>query len=125
MALPLFVGVGFALDPEPLPEGQFTTWQIAATLGLLFLVLMAGVLLLGYLLLRRSRLGWLLAVVAGVLSTGGPGAGDAPLLDVLGRLLSLATWLPLLIPQSLRWFWKRRTVSDFDYVRVPEIRRPD
>ena len=71
-----------------------------------------GLLLLACLLLRRSRLAWLLAVFTRLLSTGGPG-GTVPLpLELIGRALTAAGWLPRLAPQSWRWFWRRTGFSD-------------
>jgi hypothetical protein len=125
VTLPFFIGVGYALDPEPLPSTGLTTIQSATVLGLVFLLVLGWLLLLAYLLLRRSRLAWLFAVGTALLATGGPGGTASLPLDLLGRMLGLATWLPLLAPQSLRWFWQRPAVSDSAYGGTPDLRRAD
>jgi hypothetical protein len=126
MAVPLLIGVDDAIDPEPLPDLGLPDRQVATVLGVVLLVLLGWLLLLAYLLLRRSRIAWLFTVATAVSGTAGPSGLTSVPVDVVGRALGLATWLPLLTPSALRWFWRRPRVSDWSYgTSVPDLRRSD
>lgn len=123
--VPLFVGVAYALDPEVLPRVEHSRGQVAAGLAFVLFGTLSCVLLLAYLLLRRSRLAALVAVTVGVLATARDGLSPTPL-EVVGDALSLATWLPLFAPTSVRWFCSGRTGSSpMAYGGAPDLRRPD
>jgi asparagine N-glycosylation enzyme membrane subunit Stt3 len=99
---------------------------VATVLGVVLLVLLGWLLLLAYLLLRRSRIAWLFTVATAVSGTAGPSGLTSVPVDVVGRALGLAIWLPLLTPSALRWFWRRPRVSDWSYgTSVPDLRRSD
>jgi hypothetical protein len=125
LSLPLLTALAFARDPQPLPAGPFTTVQLGVTFGLLFVTAMGWLLLLSHLLLRRSRVGWLLAVASGVVATVAPGGVGFLPLDALGVLLGLASFVPLLLPPSLRWFWARPSAARRVPVPSADMRRPD
>ena len=79
----------------------------AAVGGTLYLgvVLLALATALALLLLRRSRVAWVVAVLYGLLGlTRSP---ESVPLRVLSWLVVAMSVLPLLAPRSLSWFWSR------------------
>ena len=124
-SVPLLGGLGYVLDPEPPPVAGLSATQFGYVLVALLLFAVGWLLLLAYLLLRRSRSAWLLVVGTGVLSLGSPGETDLRLFTVLSHGLVLATFLPLLAPSSVRWFWQRDGRPDWVHVPSTDLRRPD
>jgi hypothetical protein len=112
MALPLLTGLAFVREPTPLPAGPFSTVQVAALLAVAFVAGFAWLLLLAWMLLQRSRIGWVLAVASGLVTASSYRRAELDSADVVAtQLLALASSLPLLAPQSLRWFWQRPSTA--------------
>lgn len=76
MSLPLLAAVAYALSPEPSTDPGLTTAQTALLVGFLAALAVGRMLLLSFLLLRRSRVGWLLAVGAGLVGVALPPPAD-------------------------------------------------
>lgn len=125
LTLPLLTAVAYALQPESPPSRGLTQAQLGVAVTFLFVMAMGWLLVLALLLLKGSRVGWVLAVATGVSGVVQPGGAGASLSGAVAFALWAAAFVPLLAPESLRWFWRRRLSAEAVQRAAPDLRRPD
>lgn len=125
VTLPLLAAVDYAMEPEALPSAGLTRAQIGAVIALLLVLAIGWLLLLALLLLRRSRVGWVLVVLTGVGTVVPPRSATGSPASAVAALLTVVSFLPLLAPESLRWFWVRPGTRQAAPRLAPDLRRPD